>query len=71
MPAFNFAPPWQDAGRVKTRTAGVRRVWLLAPEDKARVPGLAPPETWTAVISGEGSTCGATREEALANAAKW
>lgn len=53
--------PWIDLGLHKTRTAGTRRFWLYPNEDG----------TFSLAIAGEGSTCGATREEAIANGEKW
>jgi hypothetical protein len=58
-----YSAPWIDAGLVKTRTAGTRRVWLHAPTGTMK--------TWTAAIAGEGSTCGDTREQALERAKNW
>lgn len=62
---YRFQAPWVDAGKHRTRTAGLRRIWLYPPS------GEKYGNYWTAAIAGEGSTCGETKEQALANARKW
>jgi hypothetical protein len=59
-----FSAPWEDAGLHQTRTAGKRRLWLYSPEHDGG-------SRWTCAVAGEGSSGGASREEALENAKNW
>lgn len=58
-----YSAPWQDAGTHRTRTAGLRRLWLHPPHQEGAY--------WSCIVAGEGSTSGASREEALANGRAW
>lgn len=58
-----YGPPWEDAGKHPTRTAGLRRLWLHPPSEG---------ETWwTCTVAGEGSTDGDTREQAIERGKNW
>jgi hypothetical protein len=58
-----YRAPWEDAGKHQTRTAALRRLWLHPPQ--------RPGGQWTCCVAGEGSTCGPTREAAIAAGINW
>jgi hypothetical protein len=58
-----FSAPWEDCGKHKTRTAGLRRIWIMKPDYEG--------DRWRVVIAGQGTSSGATKEEAMRNAVNW